>query len=261
MPTSRTSPAVVGEAVAFAIGTAEELGEHGARDVEPFGGDVVHLRVLLHAHARERLDTRAEPAGRIDERGQREQRQQRHAPVELEHDHERHDELDEVLQHGAERGRDGLLRADDIVVESRLQRAGLRAREERDRHLLHVVEELDAQVVDEAFTDARRVVPLHEREHRVGEREPDRGERDPRDQRLAVFSGIAVSRSALNSSGGIAVATDARITAMMKSDELDAGTAGCSGGRAASRRGRSALPDRLVAPKAHHRAVVHHSGR
>ena len=49
----------------------------------------------------------------------------------------------------------------DVVVQPRLQRAGLRAGEERDRHALHVVEERDAQVVDQPFADARRVVALH----------------------------------------------------------------------------------------------------
>ena len=40
------------------------------------------------------------------------------------------------------------------LFEPRLQRAGLRAGEERERHPLHVVEERDAQVVDEALADA-----------------------------------------------------------------------------------------------------------
>ena len=52
-----------------------------------------------------------------------------------------------------ERRGDRLLRADHVVVEARLERAGLRAGEERERHALHVVEQGDAQVVDEPLAD------------------------------------------------------------------------------------------------------------
>ena len=65
----------------------------------------------------------------------------------------------------AERVGDRLLRADDVVVQPRLECARLRAGEERDRHVLHVVEQLDAQVVDEPLADASRVVALRERHH------------------------------------------------------------------------------------------------
>ncbi len=80
------------EDVAFAVGATEELGEHGAGDVEALGGDVVHLRVLLHADPGELLDTRSEQPGRIDEERQREQREQREPPAERQHDREGHDQ-------------------------------------------------------------------------------------------------------------------------------------------------------------------------
>ena len=85
--------------------------------------------------------------------GKHEQREQREPPLEPEHDREHDGELDDVRHDGAERVGDRLLRADDVVVQPRLERTGLRAGEERDRHALHVVEERDAQVVDESLAD------------------------------------------------------------------------------------------------------------
>ena len=111
-PMSRTPAGARRERVALAVGPAEELGEHRAGDVEALGGDVVHLRVLLHALARELLDARAEPARGIDERGSTISVSSVSRQLELEHDRERHDELDDVLQDGAERVGDRLLRAD-----------------------------------------------------------------------------------------------------------------------------------------------------
>ena len=60
----------------------------------------------------------------------------------------------------------------------------------------------DPQVVDEALADACRVVPLDEREHAVGEREPDRGQRDPRHQPAVVLAGWRVSSRLLSSERG-----------------------------------------------------------
>ena len=49
---------------------------------------------------------------------------------------------------------EGLLGAGDVVVEAADEGAGLGAREEGERHALHVVEDLGAHVVDEALADA-----------------------------------------------------------------------------------------------------------
>jgi hypothetical protein len=59
-----------------------------------------------------------------------------------------------VSDHGAERPGEGALSADDVVVHAAHEGARLRPGEERDRHALHVVEELDPQVEDEALADA-----------------------------------------------------------------------------------------------------------
>ena len=65
---------------------------------------------------------------------------------------------------GQRRG-ERLLGADDVVVEPADERAGLGAGEERDRHPLHVVEHLGAQVVDQALADARGEPALDQAEH------------------------------------------------------------------------------------------------
>ena len=133
---------------------AEELGEQRARDVEALDREVVHLRVELHPLAGELLHARADAARGPDEQRQHEQREEREPPLEPEHDREHDREVDHVRHDRAERRRDRLLRADHVVVQPGLQRAGLRAGEERERHALHVVEQRDPQVVDEALAHA-----------------------------------------------------------------------------------------------------------
>jgi hypothetical protein len=122
-------------------GPAEQLGDEGARDVEALGREVVHLRVQLHPFPRDRLEPRSEAARGKEEHGQDQQCQQRQLPLQREHDDERHRDPDHVGDDGSQRARDRLLCADHVAVESRLQRTGLCAREERDRHVLDVVEQ------------------------------------------------------------------------------------------------------------------------
>ncbi len=100
------------------------------------------------------------------------------------------------------------------LFKRRLQRARLRTREERERHALHVVEQRDPQVVDESLAHPRRQPALEEREHRVGERQPDRGEREHEHEAPVVVLGrSALSMRSRKSSGGIAVTIASRITA------------------------------------------------
>jgi hypothetical protein len=133
--------------------SAEQLDEQRAGHVEALGRERVHLRVELHALAGDATQARPDASRRDEERGQHEQGEQRQPPGEREHDRERHDERDHVRDDRAECARERLLRSDHVVVEPRLERPRLRAREERDRHPLHVVEERDAQVEDQSFPD------------------------------------------------------------------------------------------------------------
>ena len=66
---------------------------------------------------------------------------------------------------------DVLLRPDDIGVQPRDQRTGLSPGEERDRHALHLGEQGDAQVVDEALTDAGGEPALDEGETGTDDRD------------------------------------------------------------------------------------------
>ena len=85
-----------------------------------------------------------------------------------------------LRHHRAERARDRALGADHVVVEPADERAGLRPGEERDRHALDLVEQRDAQVVDQALADLGRVPPLDDAEPGVDQRDEhgDGGEHD-----------------------------------------------------------------------------------
>ena len=143
------------EGVALTFGPAEQLRDQRARDVEALDGEVVHLGVELHPLAGEVLHARPHAPGRPDEQGQDRERQQGEAPLEAEHDREDDRDVDDVRDDRSQGRGDRLLRADDVVVQAGLQRAGLRTREESDRHALHVVEERHPQVVDQALAHAR----------------------------------------------------------------------------------------------------------
>ena len=122
----------------------------------------------------------------IKKTGKRSKRDERDLPTQDEHraDHDGHQ--DHVAHHVREQVGEGLLRADHVVVESTDQGAGLRAREEGDRHLLHVAEHLGAQVVDQTLADHRRRSAFEEREERVEEREPGAQRRQPDGQRRSL---------------------------------------------------------------------------
>ena len=78
------------------------------------------------------------------------------------------------------------MRTDDIAVESRDERPGLRAREECDGLALDVVEDLRAQVEDEALPDLRREPARDEPESGVQQREQgDHQCRDGHDRGVA----------------------------------------------------------------------------
>ncbi len=138
------------------------------------------------------------------------------------------------------------------------KRAGLRAGEERDRHALHVVEQRDPQVVDEAFADAGRVVALHEREGCVGERETDGDERDPHHDAVAIpvrDRGVDERPDEQRRESGGDRAGDHGDD---EEDQLP--PVGLDVGEDAAHDDAvdPALLDGLVAPEAHHRAVFHH---
>ena len=102
---------------------------------------------------------------------------------------ERGDQHDHVADDAAERAGDRVLGADDVVVQPADERAGLGAGEEGDRHPLHLGEQRDAQVVDEALADARAAPPLHDRQAGVGQRRDDHDDGEDGDQPLGPCRG------------------------------------------------------------------------
>ena len=80
-------------------------------------------------------------------------------------------ERDDVGDDAGERRGEGPLRADHVVVQPAHQGAGVGAGEERDRHPLHVVEHLPAQVEDQALAEAGRLQPLEQPDPRLGDRQ------------------------------------------------------------------------------------------
>jgi hypothetical protein len=122
----------------------------------------VHLRVESHRLAGECLQPAADDAGRDHEHREEGDGDERHPPLEREHHRQGDGDADEVVDDAPERARQGPLRADHVVVEPGDQRAGLRAREERDRHRVHVAVEHRAQVEDQLLADRSGQPPLDE---------------------------------------------------------------------------------------------------
>ena len=158
------APGTTREELAFTLVTTEQLDDQRARDVEPLGDGVVHRGIQLHRLARRDLELPPDPAGRDDEGGEHEQREDRQAPFEAEHHRQRDDQHDDVRNDRPDRVGHRLLGTDDVVVEPRHEGARLCAGEEGDRHALHVVEQRDPHVVDQAFTDLGRIEPLEQRQ-------------------------------------------------------------------------------------------------
>ena len=106
------------------------------------------------------------------------------------------DHGDEVADHVGEQVGEGLLRADDVVVEPADQGAGLGAGEEGQRHALDVAEHLGAHVVDEALADVGRDAALGEDEAGIDEGEDGHQDRQPDDQVGVVLQDAVVDDGA-----------------------------------------------------------------
>ncbi len=133
---------------------AEEFDEEGAADIEGFVDDGVHAGVGVHLVAGGIAQARAEQAGGEDEQGHDGDAGESEAPFDGEHHGEDDDGLDEVGDDADDGVADGVLGADDIVVEAADHLAGFGAGEEAQGHALEFSVEGGAQVVDDAFANA-----------------------------------------------------------------------------------------------------------
>ena len=86
-------------------------------------------------------------------------------PLEDEQGDEHRRQRDDVGHDRAEGTGDRTLCADHVIVHAADQGACLRTGEERDRHALHVIEQCDAEVEDEALTNPRRPPSFEQGQH------------------------------------------------------------------------------------------------
>ncbi|GAA1011125.1 hypothetical protein GCM10009564_31160 [Streptomyces thermogriseus] len=159
------------ELLRLLLGAAEELDQGGAGGGEALGHAGAHRRVeggrlpLHPGHAA------AHPAGRHHEHRQQHQGEQRDLPGEREHDGEGEQKGDHIAHHAGQGVAEGPLGADDVVVETGDERSGTRAREERDRHPLYMVEHGRPQIEDQSLAERGRQTPAEDAEHRLGHRD------------------------------------------------------------------------------------------
>ena len=134
------------------------------------------------------------------------------------------DDGHQVADHVGEKVGEGLLGADDVVVQPAHQGTGLGAGEERQGHALDVAEHLGAPVVDQALADVGGDPPLGQGQGAVGEGQD--GDQDrPASRSTQVTcdpsSGSPLSMSmARRMSGFTAAMTASRITTGMKTARI-----------------------------------------
>ena len=176
---SRTRAALPAKSRDESCGAAEHLGQDGAGDVEPLGHRLRHRGVQLVGLCGCLAQLPGEQPGRDDEQRQDDEGEQRDLPGHHEHRGEHEGDAEQVADDVGQGRGERLLGAEDVAVQALDQRAGLGPAEERDRHLLHVVEHGGTQVVDEPFTDPRREPALAQGDRAVGDREQCDDESQP----------------------------------------------------------------------------------
>ena len=167
--------------------TAKQLHQHCTSNVEAFGHLRIHLCVQAHLLARNILQTNTHLAGGNNECRQHHQRKQRQSPLQRKHRDQCCYQHQHVRHHAAKRARHCLLRTHNIIVQTANQCTGLRACKKSNRHVLHFVEQRHAQVVNQTFTNARRIPTLHNLQNSIGKccHHQNNGERHN-----AVFVGL-----------------------------------------------------------------------
>ena len=192
MPMSRTRPALSSNACASASGRPFNLTSMAPPDLEALLHDHVHLAVEVVALLGQRPDPLADEAGRNEEEGDEEQGGQGDLPAEEEHGGDDDDDGHQVADHVGQEVGEGLLGADDVVVQPAHQGTGLGAGEERQGHALDVAEHLGAHVVDQALADVGGDPPLGQGEGAVGEGQDGDQDRQLDDQVLVLLQDAVV---------------------------------------------------------------------
>ena len=161
----------------------ERLRQQDARDAQGLlrdGGELGQRLLRLAGDPRAHLADAA-----LDEHEERHEHDgdEGEPPVDEDHRDERRDDRDEV----AEDARDGVgehaRHAADVVLQPRLDDAGLRAGEERELHRLQVIEQPHPEVARDAVADRRREPGLHDAEPRREQEQRDHQQHEPDEQR------------------------------------------------------------------------------
>jgi hypothetical protein len=154
--------------VALGLGAlpVEGLGQQHPRDAQRLLGDRGELRQRLLRLPRDAGAHLADLALHDDEEGHQHDRDQRQPPVDEDHRDERRDDRDDIAEDARDRVRQDAGDAADVVLQARLDDAGLRAREESELHRLQVLEQPHPQVAGDAVADGRGEPGLRDAEHR-----------------------------------------------------------------------------------------------
>ena len=139
----------------------EGLDQERAVDAERLADDVAHFGVVFHGLAADVTQDAPDAARREHEERHDQHGHDRQPPLDADHDDHGGDQGDDVGEDVGKGAGDGVLRADDIAVEARDDLAGFGVGEEADAHTLEVGIHLAAQIVDDTFAGARRVVTLY----------------------------------------------------------------------------------------------------
>jgi hypothetical protein len=167
------------------VGSPQELYEHCAADVEAFLHDHVHFGVKVVAFLSERAQVSSHHAGRDEEDRKKYQRGEGDLPAEIEHRCQHNDHRDQVAHRVRKEIGEGLLRAENVVVQPADESAGLGPGKEGQGHTLDVPEHLRTHVKDQTLADDRRDAALCERKDGVDQSQAA-GETGQRDNQVSV---------------------------------------------------------------------------
>jgi hypothetical protein len=119
------------EVLTLFVGAPKEFDEHRSGDVEALGHHHVHLGVQFHPPLEQGSQATADaPRGNEKDRHE-DERDERDLPTQDEHDDENDDDEDQVADDVRKEICERLLRADDVIVQSTDERAGLGSREKK----------------------------------------------------------------------------------------------------------------------------------
>jgi len=129
-------PGALCKAAGFGLGAPKQLDQQSTADVESFVDHGVHLGIGVHLGTGNVAQEISKPACGVDEEWKYGYADERQTPFQSEHDCQHGDGLDNIRDDVDNGGTDGVLRADDVVVQAAHQFADFGVGEEMQRHAL-----------------------------------------------------------------------------------------------------------------------------